>query len=116
MGMAITTSPSSPMEKSTHIGTTYRGMNPSLLTDKETGKQEQYHIAHVIIQPSLHKAVLKSDTVKLINCHISRFLPLICDTLTGSPVPFNEDRPNLAVHKLSRRILIVERYYWFNLR
>lgn len=72
--MAITTSPSSPMEKSTHLGTTYRGMNPSLLTDKETGKQEQYHIAHVIIQPSLHKAVLKSDIVKInVLSHIMLF-------------------------------------------
>ena len=59
----------------------------------------------MIIQPSLHKAVLKSDTAKLINCHISRFLPLICDTLTVSLVPFNEDRPNLSIDELFRRIL-----------
>lgn len=76
-----------------------------LLTDKETGKHEQCHIAHVIIQPSLHKAVLKSDAAKPINCHISRFLLLICDTLTVSLVPFNEDRPNLPIDELFQRIL-----------
>jgi len=79
------------------------GYDP-LLTNKGTGKQEQCHIVPVIIQLSLH-AALKSDAAKPINCHISRFLLLICDTLTGSLVPFNEDRSNLAVADVSRRIL-----------
>ena len=76
-----------------------------LLTDKETGKQEQCHIVPVIIQLSLHKAVLKADTAKQINCHISRFLLLICDTSTVSLVPFRGDRPNLLIDELFRRIL-----------
>ena len=77
----------------------------TLLTNKETGKQELCDGVPVIIQLSLHKTVLKSDTAKSINCHISRFLLLICDTSTVRLVPFNEDRPNLAVDDVFRRVL-----------
>ncbi|AIW89301.1 hypothetical protein JO41_05300 [Treponema sp. OMZ 838] len=46
----------------------------SLLTNKETGKQGQRHIVPVIIQSSLHKAVLKSDIVKInVLSHIMLF-------------------------------------------